>query len=61
MLWQVVLLVSWSLQGIPFFRNDLSVVVSQLGSVVVIPSVLFALWVGLTPNSPWAIRVSNRE
>ena len=61
MLWQVVLLVSWSLQGIPFFRNDLSVIVSQLGSVVVIPAVLFALWVGLAPNSPWAIRVSNRE
>jgi hypothetical protein len=58
-LWQVVLLVSWSLQGIPFFRNDLAVVISQLGSVLLIPAALFALWVGLSPSSPWARRVSN--
>lgn len=61
MLWQVVLLVSWSSQGIPFFRNDLSTVISQLFSVVGIPAVLFAAWVGLSPNSRWTRRVSSSE
>lgn len=61
MLWQVVLLVSWSSQGIPFFRNDLSTVISQLFSVVGIPAVLFAAWVGLSPNSRWTRRVSTSE
>lgn len=59
MLWQVVLLVSWSLQGIGFFRNDLSGVISQLLSVLLIPAVLFALWVGMAPDSRWARRVSS--
>jgi hypothetical protein len=59
MLWQVVLLASWSMQGIPFFRNDLAVIVSQLGSVLFIPVVLFALWVSLAPTSPWSRRVSS--
>jgi len=61
MLWQVVLLVSWSSQSIPFFRNDLSTVISQLFSVVGIPAVLFAAWAGLSPNSRWTRRVSTSE
>lgn len=59
MLWQVVLLVSWSSQCIPFYRNDLAVVLSQLMSVVGIPAVLFAAWAGLSPQSRWARRVST--
>ena len=59
MLWQVVLLVTWSSQCIPFYRNDLSVVISQLFSVVGIPTVLFVAWVSLSPQSRWTRRVST--
>ena len=59
MLWQVVLLVSWSSQSIPFYRNDLSSVISQLLSVVGIPAVLFAAWASLSPRSRWTRRVST--
>jgi hypothetical protein len=57
MLWAVVLLMSWSLQSIHFYRNDFAAIVSQVGSVIVLPSLIFLLWVRLTPTSPWARRV----
>ncbi|MDB4929459.1 MAG: hypothetical protein JWM10_1943 [Myxococcaceae bacterium] len=56
-LWQVVLLVSWSFQGIAFYRADLTVILSQIATLLVVPALCFSLWVSLSPGSPWGRRV----
>jgi hypothetical protein len=59
MLWEVVILMSWSLQGIHFFRNDFAAILSQMASVIALPALGFALWTRMSPRSFWARRLSN--
>lgn len=56
-LWQVALLSSWSYQGIVFFRAELTGVVSQLATLVVLPALGFMLYVSLSPASRWRLPV----
>jgi hypothetical protein len=59
MLWEIVLLMSWSLQGLNIFRNDFAAILSQVASLVVLPALCFVIWTRLSPGSLWARRLPD--
>ena len=59
MLWQVALLVCWTPQGLFIFRNDLGYMISQILSVIVLPTAVFVLITTMFPGSLWRTVVTH--
>lgn len=59
-LWQATLLLSTPALCVVFYRNDLSAVISQTLTTVAMPAALFALFVALSPGTPWGRPVDGR-